>query len=311
MDSGTTAILMSDADSARVHAAVPGLSYNAQGGYYAVTGGCDAVASLPDITFVLGGRPYAVPARLWTQQIPKPGNGGGVACISGIIPGGDANSIILGDNFLRAWYTAYRYDKSAHTAFVGLAEPTDIKLSLPGEDGAGGAGVKAVATPGSGSRPTVASQAKTRPAASSSDGDSEPEAAVDDSSSSPKRPSPSSKPVAVAPPRGMRGGTGGGNGGFVEASGRSWLDFQGRADLRAPNGDAGTLLLDPTDITISGAANTPTAAFGGGTFSNPTTTPSNLNVATLTDQLALGNVTVSTVSGLAGAGDITVNNAIT
>jgi hypothetical protein len=210
MDSGTTAILMSDADSARVHAAVPGLSYNAQGGYYAVTGGCDAVASLPDITFVLGGRPYAVPARLWTQQIPKPGNGGGVACISGIIPGGDANSIILGDNFLRAWYTAYRYDKSAHTAFVGLAEPTDIKLSLPGEDGAGGAGVKAVATPGSGSRPTVASQAKTRPAASSSDGDSEPEAAVDDSSSSPRRPSPSSKPVAVAPPRGMRGGTGGG-----------------------------------------------------------------------------------------------------
>ena len=56
MDSGTTAILMSDADSARVHAAVPGLSYNAQGGYYAVTGGCDAVASLPDITFVLGGK---------------------------------------------------------------------------------------------------------------------------------------------------------------------------------------------------------------------------------------------------------------
>ena len=65
MDSGTTAILMSDADSARLHAAVPGLSYNAQGGYYAVTGGCDAVSSLPDITFVLGGRPYAVPARLW------------------------------------------------------------------------------------------------------------------------------------------------------------------------------------------------------------------------------------------------------
>ncbi len=107
-----------------------------------------------------------------------------------------------------------------------------------------------------------------------------------------------------------RGGADGGNGGFVEASGRSWLDFQGRADLRAPNGSAGTLLLDPTDITISGAANTLTSAFSGGTFSNPATTPSNLNVATLTDQLALGNVTVSTASGLAGAGDITVNNAI-
>ncbi len=107
-----------------------------------------------------------------------------------------------------------------------------------------------------------------------------------------------------------RGGANSGNGGFVEASGKHWLDFQGQADLRAANGSAGTLLLDPTDITISGAANTPTSAFGGGAFSNPTTTPSNLNVATLTNQLALGNVTVSTASGLAGAGDITVNNAI-
>ncbi len=107
-----------------------------------------------------------------------------------------------------------------------------------------------------------------------------------------------------------RGGASGGNGGLVETSGKQWLDFQGRADLRATNGSAGTLLLDPTDITISGAANTPTSAFGGGMFSNPTTTPSNLAVGTLTDQLALGNVTVSTASGLAGAGDITVNNAI-
>ncbi len=107
-----------------------------------------------------------------------------------------------------------------------------------------------------------------------------------------------------------RGGAASGDGGFVEASGLQWLDFQGRADLRASNGRAGTLLLDPTDITISGAASTRTSAFGGGVFANPTTTPSNLNVTTLTNQLALGNVTVSTASGLAGAGDIVVNNAI-
>ena len=37
---------------------------------------------------------------------------------------------------------------------------------------------------------------------------------------------------------------------------------------------------------------------------------SNLNVTTLTNQLALSNVTVSTASALAGNGDITVNNAI-
>ena len=58
-----------------------------------------------------------------------------------------------------------------------------------------------------------------------------------------------------------RGGANSGNGGLVEASGKQWLDFQGRADLRAANGSAGTLLLDPTDLTISGAANTPTSAF--------------------------------------------------
>ena len=42
----------------------------------------------------------------------------------------------------------------------------------------------------------------------------------------------------------------------------------------------------------------------------PTTTPSNLNVTTLTNQLALSNVTVSTASALGGNGDITVNNSI-
>lgn len=214
MDSGTTAILMSDADSARLHAAVPGLTYNSAGGYYAVTGGCDAVSSLPDITFILGGRPYAVPARLWTQQIPKPGANGanaGVACISGIIPGGDANSIILGDNFLRAWYTAYRYDKSAHTAFVGLAKPTDIKLALPGDESGGT--VKAVSAPSSSSASST-SRAK----ADNGDGsDSELEAAVDDSESDSSSKAKSGKkdpirigPIAFAPPKGMRGGMGGG-----------------------------------------------------------------------------------------------------
>ncbi len=107
-----------------------------------------------------------------------------------------------------------------------------------------------------------------------------------------------------------RGGASTGNGGSAEVSGRQWLDFQGQADLRAPNGSAGTLLLDPTDITISGATSTPTATFGGGAFTDPTTAASNLNVTTLTNQLALSNVVVSTASALGGSGDITVNNAI-
>ncbi|HYH43359.1 MAG TPA: filamentous hemagglutinin N-terminal domain-containing protein, partial [Burkholderiales bacterium] len=44
-----------------------------------------------------------------------------------------------------------------------------------------------------------------------------------------------------------RGGERSGDGGFAEVSGKGTLDFRGRADTRAPNGRAGTLLLDPTD----------------------------------------------------------------
>jgi hypothetical protein len=48
-----------------------------------------------------------------------------------------------------------------------------------------------------------------------------------------------------------RGGLFSGNGGFAEVSGKQSLDFQGLVDLRSTFGIAGTLLLDPTDITIS------------------------------------------------------------
>jgi len=53
-----------------------------------------------------------------------------------------------------------------------------------------------------------------------------------------------------------RGGAVGGNGGFVEVSGKGILDFRGKADLGAPVGQAGTLLLDPLDITISDTVGT-------------------------------------------------------
>jgi filamentous hemagglutinin family protein len=108
-----------------------------------------------------------------------------------------------------------------------------------------------------------------------------------------------------------RGGLNSGNGGFVEVSGKQFLDFQGIADLRSQTGNDGTLLLDPTDIIISNAPDTGSMTFAGGIFSDPTTTSSNLNIITLQNQLALGNVTVSTESGLNGAGNITVSNPLT
>ena len=47
-----------------------------------------------------------------------------------------------------------------------------------------------------------------------------------------------------------RGGERGGDGGFVEVSGREQLVYRGTADLRAPAGETGTLLLDPGTLTI-------------------------------------------------------------
>lgn len=47
-----------------------------------------------------------------------------------------------------------------------------------------------------------------------------------------------------------RGGPQGGNGGFAEVSGKQNLIFAGSADLGAPKGSFGTLLLDPLDLYV-------------------------------------------------------------
>ncbi|NJL01785.1 MAG: CHAT domain-containing protein [Spirulinaceae cyanobacterium SM2_1_0] len=47
-----------------------------------------------------------------------------------------------------------------------------------------------------------------------------------------------------------RGGNVAGDGGFVEVSGKQDLIFRGEVDLLAPNGNRGTLFLDPENITI-------------------------------------------------------------
>jgi len=51
-----------------------------------------------------------------------------------------------------------------------------------------------------------------------------------------------------------KGGVSGGDGGLVEVSGKQNLAFQGQVDTSAVLGKTGTLLLDPTNITITNAA---------------------------------------------------------
>ncbi len=106
-----------------------------------------------------------------------------------------------------------------------------------------------------------------------------------------------------------RGGNKYGDGGFIEISGKKDLAYRGLIDTRAKNGKTGILLLDPTDITISGGA-TSGGAFSGGdpdTFSGTAATAV-LNNGDLQTALSAANVIVTTASAFGSVGDITVSS---
>ena len=106
-----------------------------------------------------------------------------------------------------------------------------------------------------------------------------------------------------------RGGAQGGNGGFVETSAH-YLDVAGiKVDASAPNGKAGSWLLDPINVTITATAD------AGGTFAagiwTPTLTGSTITNATIQTALNAGtNVTINTTGALTELGDITVSAAV-
>ncbi|MDD5180834.1 MAG: filamentous hemagglutinin N-terminal domain-containing protein, partial [Gallionellaceae bacterium] len=106
-----------------------------------------------------------------------------------------------------------------------------------------------------------------------------------------------------------RGGANGGNGGFVETSGKNYLDVGAiQVDRSAPAGKAGTWLLDPTNITIMHSV-TPAEINMTGVSpfqaNPPTASSSQLSDYTINQALSSGNVIVTTSSSGTASGDIT------
>ncbi|HTM59879.1 MAG TPA: filamentous hemagglutinin N-terminal domain-containing protein, partial [Burkholderiales bacterium] len=110
-----------------------------------------------------------------------------------------------------------------------------------------------------------------------------------------------------------RGGAQGGNGGFVEVSGKKYLAFNGSVDTRAPRGRTGMLLLDPNNLEIvdDNGVNTENALDSSGAPAAFTTAGDSSRIFNTTIQTALSGTDVTVATGSAGAntesGDILVS----
>lgn len=109
------------------------------------------------------------------------------------------------------------------------------------------------------------------------------------------------------------GGTLEGDGGFVEISSKGLLCPEGYVDTTAPFGKVGTLLLDPTDVTIDTIANNGISAFPppGYTFSAASANISTVVATTLQTFLGTNDVTINTANGFGGTGTIRVLSGFT
>lgn len=116
-----------------------------------------------------------------------------------------------------------------------------------------------------------------------------------------------------------RGGATGGDGGFIEVSGKDTLVFRGTGDTSAPFGVIGQLLLDPATLTIIDAAaggdhdgDLPDILAGAANIGGNTVSWGAIDALAASSTVILeatGLVTINNVTGAAG-GTITSNNLV-
>ncbi len=99
-----------------------------------------------------------------------------------------------------------------------------------------------------------------------------------------------------------KGGKLSGDGGFVEVSSKGGLGFNGQIDVGSPHGEAGSVLFDPTDVTIATGGTAPVPSLFGASQGLPLTiNPTSITAITNTGAAAL----------IQANRDIIVNNPIT
>ena len=107
-----------------------------------------------------------------------------------------------------------------------------------------------------------------------------------------------------------KGGSVNGDGGLIETSSPQDLQYRGSVDLKAPFGNAGTLLLDPTDITINNTGPfSPTFPQPGASNNYIPNATATLLDSDLEASLVTGNVIVSTAGTAGDAGIITIDGS--
>ncbi|MEO9204142.1 MAG: filamentous hemagglutinin N-terminal domain-containing protein [Gammaproteobacteria bacterium] len=113
-----------------------------------------------------------------------------------------------------------------------------------------------------------------------------------------------------------KGGIINGNGGFIETSGKNYLDVKNsKVTASASQGMAGTWLLDPRNVIIDAAAttctSTPCFSVGDPTIYTPDTNTSHVSITDILNALEGGtSVTITTGTTGAQTGTIAVNAAI-
>lgn len=95
-----------------------------------------------------------------------------------------------------------------------------------------------------------------------------------------------------------RGGVSGGAGGSAEVSSAGYLSYAGAVDLRAANGTAGQLLLDPSELVVVPTGGS--GAVSAGANTPATSATSTIGADTIDAALLTSDVTISTHMSLSG-----------